>query len=32
MVRIGSLDPNSPIADARRIRTLIGVKRMLPDS
>lgn len=32
MVRINSLDPNSPISDARRIRTLIRAKRVLPDS
>lgn len=31
MVRINSLDPNSPISDARRIRTLIHAKRVLPD-
>jgi hypothetical protein len=32
MVRINSLDPNSPISDVRRIRTLIRAKRVLPDS
>jgi len=31
-VRINSLDPNSPISDARRIRTLIRAKRVLPSS
>ena len=32
MVRINSLDPNSPISDARRIRTLIAAKRVLPNN
>jgi cell wall-associated NlpC family hydrolase len=32
MVRINSLDSNSPIADARRIRTLIHAKRVLPNN
>jgi len=32
MVRINSLDPNSPISDARRIRTLIHARRMIPGS
>jgi cell wall-associated NlpC family hydrolase len=30
-VRINSLDPNSPISDARRIRTLTHARRVLPD-
>ncbi|MCW5550597.1 MAG: C40 family peptidase [Verrucomicrobiae bacterium] len=30
-VRINSLDPNSPISDAHRIRTLISARRVLPE-
>ena len=29
-VRINSLDPQSPMADERRIRSLISVRRILP--
>jgi cell wall-associated NlpC family hydrolase len=29
-VQIGSLDPNSPIRDEHRIRSLIGARRILP--
>lgn len=30
-VRINSLDPHSPISDARRIRTLLSARRVLPE-
>lgn len=32
LVRINSLDPDSPISDARRIRTLLSARRVLPES
>ncbi len=31
-VQINSLDPNSPIRDEHRIRSLIGARRLLPDT
>lgn len=31
MVRISSLDPNSPILDAKRLRTLVQARRYLPE-